>query len=292
MHLHAVVSPLLGALTWDPQIRGALIVLTAFLILPGSVYLLLATNTGSRLGFLLAVAGLSGWLAIMGVVWMVFGIGLKGREPSWKPKELIVGSIAGRSTLEPMRTFPDTGWKKLDEGDAELGDASSAADRILVPTASAGGHGAEAKEPSPEQQARFKSPFNATSAYTRVAGYDRNEAKPAFTIRHHKFYGLGKPHYAVIQVQAVIPDCKADQVSTSVEPCLTPPGPGEPANAPKANPNAPVVTLIMVRDRGSVRFPPFLIAVASLLVFGVTCSALHERDKEIMRARGQIPATA
>jgi hypothetical protein len=282
---------MLAALQWDPQIRGALIVLTAFLILPGSVYMLLATNTGSRLGFLLAVAGLSGWLAIMGVVWMVFGIGLKGREPSWKPKELIVGSIAGRTTVEPMRTFPQKGWHKLDPSEPELGDASSAADRILVPQTSSG-HGAEAKEPSAEQQARFKSPFTATNAYTRLEGYDRNEAKPLFTLGHHKFYGLGKPHYSVIQVQAVIPDCKATDVSTALEPCLTPPGPGQPANAAKANPNAPVVTLIMVRDRGSVRFPPFLIALSALLVFGVTCSALHERDKEIMRARGQIPATA
>ena len=63
-----MTAQLLAALAWDPQIRGALIVVTAFVILPGSVYLLLATNTGAKLGFLLAAAGFFGWMAVMGWV--------------------------------------------------------------------------------------------------------------------------------------------------------------------------------------------------------------------------------
>ena len=62
-------------LAWDPTIRGVLVVVTAVVVLSGSVYLLLATNTGARLGFLIAAAGLFGWMTIMGVVWWLYGIG-------------------------------------------------------------------------------------------------------------------------------------------------------------------------------------------------------------------------
>ena len=89
---------LLAAIEWDPHIRGALIVITATLILAGSVYLLLATNMGARLGLLLAVTGLTGWIFLMGIIWTVYGIGLKGRTPEWVAKEVITGDVS-QSTL-------------------------------------------------------------------------------------------------------------------------------------------------------------------------------------------------
>lgn len=281
---------LLGALTWDPQIRGALIILTAFLILPGSVYLLLATNTGSRVGFLLAVAGLSGWIAVMAVVWMVFGIGLKGREPSWKPKELITGSLDRRTTLPAMFSFPN-GWSKMDSSNPRRGDAASAADRVFVPS-SAKQPGKEAKPLTPEQVARFKSPFSATSDYILVDAFEKGGDNQLFTIRHHKFYFRHSPHYVVVRVEPVLVECKAGVASSSASPCLSPLPAGAAPRLAEADPTKPLTTLIMVRDLGSIRFPPFLVALSALIIFGVSTSALHERDKEIMRARGQIPAPA
>ncbi|MDQ1436520.1 MAG: hypothetical protein QOK43_149 [Acidimicrobiaceae bacterium] len=274
--MHLLATELLAALRWDPQIRGALIVLTAILILPGSVYLLLATNSGPRLGFLLAAAGLSGWLAVMGIVWMVFGIGLKGREPEWKPKELITGSLDKRTTVDAMSDFP-AGWKKLKTGDATLADAQSAADRILVPTsAPTAGHEAP-KGPTPEQIARFQSPFKKAGTYVQVAGYETGGDNQLFTLGHHEFFFRHSAHYAVIQVQPILDDDN--------DPNTTP-------NNLVPDTSQPVTTLIMVRDLGNIRLPPFLVALFALTVFGVTCSALHQRDKEIMRARGQAPATA
>jgi hypothetical protein len=281
---------LLGALTWDPQIRGFLIVITAVLILPGSVYLLLATNTGPRVGFLLALAGLTGWIFIMGTVWMIFGIGMIGRAPSWKPKELVTGSLAGRTTVPSMSVFPGT-WRKLPDSSPIFGDASSAADRVFVPSAAAQ-PGKEAKPPTPEQQARFASPFTATSDYKVTAVYDKGGQNWVGKLHHHKFYLRHSPHYAVVQVVPVLKECTAGQVSTAAQPCQAPAKLGAPPNQPVPDPTKPITTLTMVRDLGSIRFPPFLVALSALLVFGVTCSVLHERDKEIMRARGQIPAAA
>ena len=42
---------------WDPVLTGYLAVLLGILVLCGSVYLLLATNLGVRLGFLVAWTG-------------------------------------------------------------------------------------------------------------------------------------------------------------------------------------------------------------------------------------------
>ena len=51
MHLALIHSGLMAGITWDPFIRGVLIVIVAVVLLPGSVYLVLATDTGARLGF-------------------------------------------------------------------------------------------------------------------------------------------------------------------------------------------------------------------------------------------------
>ena len=278
----------LAALQWDPHIRGGLIVLVAILILPGSVYLLLATNTGPRLGMLIAIAALSGWMAIMGIVWMVFGIGLKGRLPSWQPEQLVTGTLQGRTTVEAMEDFPSGKWKKLDDNNSRLGDAQATVDHFLAPAASSGGHG-ESTGPSEEDKIRFKSPFKATSDYKRVAGYETGGDNELFTLRGHKFYFRHSPHYIVVQVQPVVPVCNDAGKPVG---CRPKPPVGSPPLEPLVDATKPVSTMILVRDLGSVRFPPFLIALASLLVFAVTCSALHERDKQIMRARGQIPQPA
>ena len=48
----------------------------------------------------------------------------------------------------------------------------------------------------------------------------------------------------------------------------------------------------MVRDLGSVRQPPIMIAIVSGIVFGVCCYWLHDRDRRIWAARNLEPAPA
>jgi len=84
---------LLAGIAWDPQIRGFLAVLVGVVVLLGSVYLLLGTNLGARLGFLVALTGLFGWCTIMGLTWWVYGtIGMLGEAPSWEVKEVVYTS--------------------------------------------------------------------------------------------------------------------------------------------------------------------------------------------------------
>ena len=103
----------LAAITWSPGFRGILVVAVGVLVLMGSVYLLLATNTGARLGFLLALTGLIGWMTIMGLVWSMYGIGKQGPAASWKVEELnyddlTQAEVGGRARRSRSRTqLPD-----------------------------------------------------------------------------------------------------------------------------------------------------------------------------------------
>lgn len=249
---------LLAAISWDPHIRGASIVLAGIFVLMGSVYLLLATNTGARMGFLLAVAGLSGWMAVMGAVWMVFGIGLKGSDPQWRILEVVTGEVA-QATEDAVLGFPE-GWEPLAPGDAELADAQAAADHVLAPAAAEadahgeeGGGGAQVEED-------FESPFNKTEDYVLLDGYRKGGEDYFFTLRH-------RPHYAMIRVKPSF----FEEVTPGIK--------------PQPDLTEPTTSVVMIRDLGNLRFPPFLFMLASSIVFGVTCYSLHQRDREIMRQR-------
>ena len=269
MHV-AVVA----ALHWDPQIRGALIALTAFAILPGSVFMLLSTNVGSRLGFVLAATGLTGWLTVLAGVWMVFGIGYVGSTPTWKPQEIITGGVVV-ATTPVMQSFPK-GWKLLPKGDPHAADAQAAADRVLSSTA-ANAPLRPGEEPKPDPiLKRFPSPFKNTTDYVPLDAYTRGGDNQLFTIGRHKFYLFHSPHYTVVQVKPAI--TKNEATSSA---------------AAEADFTKPTVSVIQLRDLGNVRFPSAMLMVASGIIFGICCWFLHERDKEILRLRSvAAPAPA
>lgn len=254
---------ILSALRWDPQIRGAVIVLAALLLLPGSVYLLLATNMGARLGLVLAIAGLSGWVGVMGVIWTVFGIGLKGKDPVWKVQEVLTGPLT-ESTVGAVDGFPE-GWKLLKTGDAQLADAQAAADQVLAPSAEpaaahGGGHGGG--DAGAGEEEKFESPFKRTEDYVLLDGYKKGGETYFFTLRH-------RPHYMVVRVKPSF----FDEIPPGV--------------SAQADFTAPTTSVVMLRDLGNLRFPPFLVALCSFTIFGVCCYSLHQRDKEALRARTQ-----
>lgn len=264
---------LLGAIQWDPHIRGGLIFVAAVLILPGSVYLLLGTNLGVRIGFVVAAAGLAGWMFLLGLLWTVYGIGPRGAEPHWDPKEVITGDVSA-TTLEALEGFPE-GWEELPPGHAVRADAQATADHVLAPSAEAGGHGEGGAAAEPE--ATFESPFSSTEDYVIVNAW-RKGGENYFPggIEHDRGF-LHRPHHVIIQVQPVLP---AEG------------GPGGPPPRPAPDPTEPVTSVIVLRDLGNLRFPPFLVMTSSFVVFAVLCWWLHQRDKEIWARRQVEPAGA
>ncbi len=97
---------LIAGLGWDPEIRGFMAVFAGVVVLLGSVWLLLVLNSGTRLGSLITLAGLFGWMVIMAAVWWIYGIGWAGSAPTWQLREINVGDLDA-AALEAATTLPD-----------------------------------------------------------------------------------------------------------------------------------------------------------------------------------------
>jgi hypothetical protein len=271
----------LAALTWDPQLRGALILLTGVTILVGSVLLLLYTNLGLKLGFLAATAGLSGLLLLLNIIWLMAPletgpIGYKGSNSGWIVEEIVQGDLASQSAVHAVvgapgkasTQFPN-GWTPLKTGSGLLASAGPAADAALTPPAA---NAAAARAP------KFPPPFKTTLDYVVVGAYTKgghnylvNLAgyKVYWRIRQHYIYIKHQPHYVIIRVQPAL-------TSVTIAGTTTLPAP----DATK-----PIYSVVLLRDVGSLRLPPVLLGFAALIVFGVTTERLHSREKEIARRR-------
>ena len=315
IHVHTL---LLSALTWDPGFRGLLTVVLGALILGGSVWLIISTNSGWRLGFLLTITALAGWMMIMGLVWGMYGIGYQGRLATWKVEEVNYGDLTEANTTdartvppredlpdqEEMRAiidgnealatqFPDDptrrdpqlgdllsvdpelrdqlieegwlietedGWVLLGAADKQTGEAVAAAGAYLV-----------------DERALF----DATSDYVVLdswtkGGKDNLEDDSAvgralFKLKRIATWPLGHPeHQVVVRVQQVVP---RETIA------------GQPPPTPEADPDAPVISVVMVRDLGSRRMPAVALFIVSAIVFAICCNSLNRRDKLVAQAR-------
>ncbi len=295
----AILTTVLAGIAYDPEIRGVLITVFAVGFFCGSGYLLLATNMGSRLGFLVAAAGLLGWLMLLSLFWWIYGVGAIGELPTWSVEEVNVGDIS-QAQLEEARTlvsdnlpdpeqlladYPEIA-EQFDEGEvpslseiaalddlppevaAQLDDLEG--DWVVLPQTAIGDAQSAADAALISEDAGL---FTATSEYVLIGGFEAggkpdresdsivdrvtNRITNALTV-------LNPPHYVVIQVQ-------------TSEPTFVPEG-----NAPLSptpDPDEPVVSVIMVRDQGTRRLPPGVLTVMFGVLFAVTCSQLHRRDR-------------
>ena len=247
-----MTSAVLAALRWEPQVKGGLYVALGLAILCGSAYLLLSTNLGARLGFLVAAAGLFGWLSALGVIWWVYARGPVGREPVWKSEGVVTGNLA-RSRNDVLEHFP-RGWHKLPPTDPDAADAQGAADAEIVS--------------APGRRKIFASPND----FLPVAAYEKGgDAFGPFGLNFRPLNVFHEPHYLVIQVQKKAP--------------APPPTPGQPPPRAQVDPSAQPVAVVVVRDLGSKRLNPAVFALSSMAIFGLLCYQLHTRDKEAAAKR-------
>ncbi len=238
-------------LTWNPQVRGGLYVFLAVVILCGSGALILGTNLGARLGFQAAAAGLMGFLVVIGSVWWVYGIGPKGEAAIWLPRFEIQGDL-GQTSSVILEGFPK-GWKELELTDPAVADALPVSDGALTGEGEGG-------------------LFKSSADYLPVAAMEKGgETYGPFGVLNFRPLNLfHKVHYLIIQVQAVEPQ---EAVAG-----LAPP-------KPRVDPKATPVSVVMVRDLGSLRLNPGVFTVAVGLLFGLLVYQLHTRDKELMALR-------
>jgi hypothetical protein len=271
------VSALLSV-GWNPEVRGILTVIIGVVTLCGSVYLLLGTNIGARLGFLVSLAGLFGWMALMGLIWWIYGIGLTGRAPSWEPAEpfsiireaedLYQANVLSEPlVLEEGKDFPAIaaatsdviqadGWTKLPEDDPGRGQAIASSDAIIQTDAELY-DGAE---------------YVSVAVYAR--GGERwpkiNESLDFLAFRH-------EPHYALVEIAPVLE--QRDE-------------PGRAPSRPVIDTEQPHQYVLMLRDLGTRRQPAVVLTIGSTLIFALTCWLLHRRDRLVARNRALVPAKA
>jgi len=263
----SMVSTMLS-IAWSRELHGTVITIIAVGTLCGSVYLLLGTNLGARLGLLVALAGLFGWMSIMGTVWWAYGIGLKGAAPSWNQTGVIVndadlsslgiGPSSGLSDDPPTRSdqnkqiLIDDGWTLLAEDDPKRALAIAGADEII------------------QQEAELLT----ASQYVSVNVFDQGgERFPTFFDDKIDFFGFfHTPHYAIVE-QAVVKPVYAE--------------PGRAPRTPEIDQSIPHKYVKMVRDRGSLRKNAAIIAIFSGLAFASLCWIMHRRDRVVTANRAQ-----
>ena len=295
---------LLAGIAWDPQIRGFLAVLVGVVVLMGSVYLLLGTNLGARLGFLVALSAFFGWCTIMGITWWVYGnIGMLGEAPSWvveevvydaespeaglaladlekaheldtstlpSPEELREADEAGVAAAEEEAEDELGGWQILPESNPSYGEAKATVDEHFVEL--------------PDEELGLASAADYVTIYSfERGGKDDLPEDPSRLDRiTHKlkttFWQVQHPpRYAIIQVQPVV-----EQETV----------PGEAPPTPVADEDQPVVSVIMSRDLGDVRMPGAVLTILSGLMFLATLVMLHQRDLRAAEARGIVVGPA
>lgn len=260
------MSAMLLAINWEPELRGVLTVILGVVAFMGSIYLILGTNLGARLGFLVTLCGLAGWMALMGGIWWVYGIGLKGADPSWVqvPGRTVIqdaGDLYQSGVLENRLNLTDGAdpaaintvvydgfiaeeWRVLGESEPAFGQAAASAGVFLE-----------------EEGAFDPGTFKVTNvfeiggeAYPKIFGLDALDQIAFFH----------KPYYTVVEVAPYVP------LRTE---------PGRAPAAPEVDSSQEAQYVYMIRDLGSRREPAALITIGSTIVFLALAWMLHRRDR-------------
>ena len=261
---------------WEWELRGTLIVIMAVGVLCGSLYMILATNLGARLGFIIALTGLAGWMFIMGAVWWTYGKGLLGPEATWQPvanttvirdatalHEVGILDVRFETSDDPVSDavavqghLQDSSWAQLNSALPSYAQAGAAGSSFL------------------EESGAF-----AAGEYTVVGVFEKGgERSPTFWDERIDFLAFfHAPHYALVEVAPLVPQRT------------------EPGRAPAravVDTSRPHEYVYMIRDMGSKRVPAAIICISSLIIFLTLCWMLHTRDRRVLanRSAKALPA--
>ena len=241
---------------WYPTILGVLVVVAAVGLFCGSIYLLLGTNLGARLGFLVAFTGLMGFLLILSTLWITTASPLntiKGRIPQWKVQQVVTdldqAKITAVRTIENKKNKVDT---------TEAANVKAAVDAAVVTKV---GTPTLTVTPNDNRFAKFED----VTKYKILETYEIGGSNPQFW----KGEFTHQPHYAAVQF------CEVQQV---VQPFGLPPLP------PECDPQGKSGWVILERDLGSLKIPAFVAFFMFLISFILGLLFLHWREKDEMEA--------
>lgn len=252
------------AVGWEPELRGALTVIIGVAVWCGSIYLLLGTNIGARLGFLVSLTGLAGWMALMGMVWWIYGIGLRGPDPTWEgvPGATVIqdtDSLRATGVLDGLAAIPEDvppvesaeivrdqfleeGWVVLDTASPAFGQAQASASELL------------------EEEGAF-----AAGQFAIVEVFDTGgERYPKINDTLDFFAFWSTPHYVVAEAAAFEPVREE---------------PGRAPARPVIDESQPRQYVYMIRDLGARRQPPAVLTIGAGIIFFALCFLLNRRER-------------
>ncbi len=262
------------AINWEPELRGYLVTLIGVAVLMGSIYLLLATNLGARLGFLVVLCGLAGWMALMGAIWAIYGIGLQGPLGTWE-------AIPGRTVLQDSLALNQAG---VISEPVEVPDETSYADEAaLVATQLTEVDGWNALDPSSPTAGQAGASAGEFLEETGTFEAGDYQVTRVFDIGGDRYPMIGnfdlfafwhEPRYALVEVAPI------EQTRDEA---------GRAAPASEIDESRQRQYVYMIRDLGARRQPAFVLMIGSTIIFLTLCWLLHNRDARV-RTNISLPA--
>lgn len=112
------------------HLRGLGVVVFSIILFCGSVHLLLATNLGAKLGFLISFAAVTGFISMLAMIWSTSQFplnSLHGPPPAWKVKA-VVDDVA-QAPIEAVRNIAQEGEVPQT---AKVGEIKAAVDTAVT----------------------------------------------------------------------------------------------------------------------------------------------------------------
>ena len=245
------MTTILASIEWYPTILGVLVVIAAVTLFIGSVYLLLATNLGARLGFLVTFTCFMGFMMVLSVLWITTASPLespKGRVASWTVIENVndlnqakTQAVHGINTKEHLAAATDA---------SNVGAAVDGAliRKVSTPTIT--------YTPNDNRFAKF----DAITDFMTLQTWTVGGSNPQFWKGEFNH----QTKYAVVQYCATAPQQQTFGL---------PPLPPQCANSERGY-------VVIKYDYGTLRLPPFIVLVITALLFGLGLLGLHWREKD------------
>jgi hypothetical protein len=270
------------AIGWEPELRGILTVMIGTAVWMGSIYLILGTNLGARLGFMVAFAGLAGWIALMGAVWWMYGIGLKGDDASWQ-------QVPGRTVIQEVDLLHEAGVLDEQIPYTSEDDPAEASTAVAEQLESQGWVAVEASAPEfgqaeasatvflEEEGAFSAGEFKVTNVWEVDPPDESAWPKLGPNGEFDQIAFFHKPYYTLVEV--------APLVELREEP-------GRAPIQPEIDATRQRQYVYMIRDLGSLRQPAAYITIGSTLIFLLMCWLLHRRDRIVAENLSRKAVTA
>ena len=230
----------------------------------GSIYLLLGTNLGARLGFLVTFTSLMGFLMILSILWLTTASPLespKGRVASWSVIENVPDITKAKT--EAVR---DIAQKQNKASQIDASNVLASVDAALITKV---GTPTVQVTPNDNRFAKFDDVTQVHGAPDLHARWERaavleGRVQPLEEVRRHRVLRDGRPGAA---------DVRASPVAARMR------------ERRRRERGFVVATF----DYGTLRLPPFVVIVITAILFGLGLLALHWREKDEM-ARKQAEA--